>query len=280
MPNEDIFQFPVTCRSLAMEANRYYFGHPDWGKLYLEACHRSLAFQDRWQAVINSWQDQIVVDIGCGAGNLGAALLERCGQPQMLIGIDISTGALGMAQEIGYIPVLADAHDLPFVDQFADIVILNAALHHCDDMTEVLQSAARLVKPGGLLITDHDPQQTAWNNSALAQWIWQARLPLYRLLRRGGHSTAAEQYWSTHTETHHSPGDGLTPDFFTQLLQPAGFQVRCYPHNEGGAEVLQGDYGQASFKSRLVQQITGIDPNQPEAALLLMCVARRQADPA
>ena len=278
--NDNILKFPVTCRSLAMEANRYYFGHPEWGQLYLEACHRSKPLQDRWQAALGSWQDKVVVDIGCGAGNLGAALLEHCGQPQILIGVDISEGALEMAQQIGYAAVLADAHQLPFIDGFADVVVLNAALHHCDDMTQVLQEAARLVKPGGWLITDHDPQRTAWQDNLLAQAIWNVRLPIYRLIKRGGHTTGEEQYWSTHSETHHHPGDGVTAEFFCEHLQPLGFKLTCYPHNGGGAEVLQGDHGRPELKSRLVQWLTGIDPDQPEAALLLMCVARRDDNPA
>ena len=56
----------------------------------------------------------------------------------MLIGVDVSRGALEMAQKIGYTPVLADAQHLPFVSGFADIVTLNAALHHCDDMVQAL----------------------------------------------------------------------------------------------------------------------------------------------
>jgi SAM-dependent methyltransferase len=51
----------------------------------------------------------------------------------------------------------------PFVDAFADLVVLNATLHHCDDMAKVLAEAARLVRPGGMLVTDNDPQVTAWN---------------------------------------------------------------------------------------------------------------------
>jgi ubiquinone/menaquinone biosynthesis C-methylase UbiE len=38
----------------------------------------------------------------------------------MLIGVDISRNSLKMAQEVGYAPILADAHDLPFIDGFAD----------------------------------------------------------------------------------------------------------------------------------------------------------------
>lgn len=273
--NDGILEFKFDLTP-ALRANIHYFGHSEWGSQYLAACHQNNAFKDRLEAVIRNWDNQIVVDIGCGPGNVYAALKQRCGIPKLLIGVDVSEGTLKMAKQVGYTPVLADAHQLPFVDGFADIVILNAALHHCDDMRQVLQEAARLVKPGGMLITDHDPQRTAWKDNALAHAIWEARLPIYRLLKRGGHATAEEQYWSTHTETHHKPGDGVTLEFFQAHLQPLGFEVNCYPHNGGGAEVLQGDYGQPGFKSRLVQWVTGIDPRRPEAALLLMCVAQKR----
>ena len=88
----------------------------------------------------------MVVDIGCGPGNVHASL--KC-SPQLLIGVDVSANALAMAERLGYTPLLADAHALPLVDQFADYVVLNATLHHCDDMTRVLAEAARLVRPGG-----------------------------------------------------------------------------------------------------------------------------------
>nr|RNJ65360.1 MAG: class I SAM-dependent methyltransferase [Leptolyngbya sp. IPPAS B-1204] len=276
-PDNNILAFPISRNTYSLEANRYYFGHPEWSRNYLVACHQDGAFKKRWKTVIDNWQGQIVVDIGCGPGNIYRALHDHNGKPHLLIGVDVSLGGLQIAQELGYTAVLADAHHLPFVDGFADIVMLNAALHHCDDMAQVLREAARLVKPGGLLVTDHDPQQTAWKDSRFARWIWNARLPLYRWIKRGGHTTIEEQHWSTATEVHHQPGDGVTSDFFHQILEPLGFVVKCYPHNGGGAEVLRGNYGHPQLKMRLVQWLTGIDSSLPEAALLLMCVARKQA---
>ncbi len=88
--------------TLAIQANSYYFGHPIWSKGYFEACHRDEAFASRWRAVISNWQNKIVVDIGCGPGNLYATLGDRCGKPQLLIGVDVSAGALKMAQTLGY----------------------------------------------------------------------------------------------------------------------------------------------------------------------------------
>ncbi|AKG24816.1 methyltransferase [Calothrix sp. 336/3] len=260
----------------AIEANSYYFSHPDWGKNYFEACHRDQKFIELWQAVINRWDEKIVVDIGCGPGNIYASLKEACGEPSELIGVDVSLGALKMAKEIGYTPVLADAHDLPFISEFADIVMLNACLHHCDDMAKVLAEAARLVRPGGLLITDHDPQFTAYNFRGLGLLLWQARLPLYRFLKRGGHTSAEEQFWGLAAEVHHKPGKGITPQMYNDVLKPLGFKVNLYPHSHKvGAEVLEGNYGKLFGKCRLAQQLSGINPDTPQAALSLMCVASR-----
>jgi ubiquinone/menaquinone biosynthesis C-methylase UbiE len=260
--------------SPAIQVNNYYFGHPKWAKNYLKACHRYDAFKTRWQAAMGSWDDKIVVDIGCGPGNLYASIK---GSPRVLIGVDVSRGALEMAQQIGYKPILADAHHLPFISDFADIVALNATLHHCEDMTKVLAEAARLVRPGGILIVDHDPQLTAWNYKGLGLFFYNIRLPIYQLFLHKIHIPKEERTWMLATEIHHKPGDGVTSELFYQTLEPLNFTVKLYPHNNtGGAEVLQGDYGQPPhWRYRVGQKLSGINPNTPEAQLSLMCVAKR-----
>lgn len=259
----------------AMEANRYYYDNPQWAKGYLEACHQDEAFKGCWRAAMGSWDDKIVVDIGCGPGNLYASL---GGSPKLLFGIDISRTSVEMARTIGYIPILADAHNLPFIDRFADIVALNATLHHCDNMSQVLAEAARLVRPGGLLITDHDPQLSAWNWKGLAMLLYKIRVPIYRLMSGGKFMSQEEHDAMIASETHHKPGSGITPELFHQTLEPLGFTVKVYPHNHTvGAEVLQGIYGRSQMKYRFSQWLSGINPNSPEAALSLICVARRNA---
>jgi ubiquinone/menaquinone biosynthesis C-methylase UbiE len=260
----------------AINANSYYFGHPEWAVNYFNSCHRSEQFINRWQAIIDNWQNKIVVDVGCGPGNLYAALKDSCGEPRLLIGVDVSLGALKLAQKIGYTCMLSDGQHLPLVSGFADIVLANAYLHHCDDMAQALAEAARLVRPGGLLIADHDPQLSAMQLTGLGSLMWNIRLPIYRFIKRGGHSTPEEQSWGLATEVHHKAGDGVTPELYQQILEPLGFEVKLYPHNNtGGAEVLQGNYGQALRKYRIAQKLSGIDPNSPQAAMSLMCVATR-----
>jgi ubiquinone/menaquinone biosynthesis C-methylase UbiE len=276
---DEILSFPIQNSSHSLIANSYYFGHPEWARSYLAVVHRDRDFQDRWVAVTGSWQDKIVVDIGCAPGNVYASLRDRVGVPKLLLGVDVSAGGLAIAQEQGYVPILADAQALPLRSGFADLVVLNAALHHCDDMAKMLAEAARLVRPGGLLVTDQDLQQTMWRNNWIAHALWNLRLPIYRLLGRGGHSTPEEQYWCQATEAHHLPGDGVTEAFFREILEPQGFTVNLYPHNRTvGAEILQNQRGRQAWNIQLAQRLTGRDPNSIEGALVMMCVAKRSPD--
>lgn len=275
--SENFPTFPIPNPSPFLQANADFFSHPQWAKTYFDACHRYPNFRERWLAAAGSWDDKIVVDIGCGPGNLYASI---GGSPKLLIGVDVSPGSLKMAQAIGYTPVLADAQDLPFVSGFADIVALNATVHHCDDMARVLTEAARLVRPGGTLVVDHDPQMSAWDYKGLAMLFYKIRLPLYQSIFRNLHMERGERLAALSTEAHHRPGDGVTPALFYENLRPLGFTVDLYPHNNtAGAEVLKGNPGRPPhWRYGVGQRLSGIDPNSPEAALSLMCVAKKERE--
>jgi SAM-dependent methyltransferase len=258
----------------SMEANSYFFGHPIWGKEYFETSHRHDIFRDRWQAATGSWDEKVVVDLGCGPGNLYATV---GGSPKVLIGVDISPGALKMAQQVGYVPLLADAHQLPLADGCADLVVANATIHHCDDMAQVLAEAARLVKPGGLLITDKDAQSTALNLRGLGLFLREIRFFFYWLFRSQYYLSPEYRTARRATETHNqNPGDGITPQVYYQTLEPLGFEVKVFPHNHDlGREVLAGKIGRMSWKRRLAQRLSGIDPDLPASAQSILCIAKR-----
>jgi SAM-dependent methyltransferase len=260
--------------SPSSQANIYFFGHPIWGKEYFDTSHRHEKFRDRWQAATGSWNGKVVVDVGCGPGNLYATV---GGSPEVLIGIDIASGALKMAKEVGYTPLLADAHDLPLADGCADLVVANATIHHCDDMAKVLSEAARLVKPGGLLVTDKDPQSTALNFKGLGLLLREIRFVLYWFIRSKYYIPIDVRKARQATETHNQkPGDGITPDIYHQTLEPLGFEVKLFPHNHDlGVEVFEGKIGQMSWKRRLAQRLSGIPLDTPESAQSIMCIAKR-----
>lgn len=267
---------PIPVFTKGMHANSYFFGHPKWSQNYFETHHRTEPFKERWQAVMGSWDDKIVVDIGCGPGNVYATL---GGSPKLLIGVDVSPGGLKMAREVGYTPILADAHHLPFIDGFADIVVASATVHHCDDMGRILREAGRLVRPGGLLFTDQDPQVSAWNLKGLGLFIRDIRYPLYRLLGSKHYIDIEQRQARWKTEIHNQrPGDGITPELYYEALQPLGFEVKLYPHSHDlGAEVLEGKNGKNSWRLRLSQRLSGIKLDTPEAAQSIMCIARRRS---
>jgi ubiquinone/menaquinone biosynthesis C-methylase UbiE len=271
---DDYIEIPVKNPSEGLKANAYYFSHPEWAQEYLTYCHRSERFKNRWLAAIGDWTDKIVLDIGCGPGNLFATLQ---GKPELMIGVDVAAGSLKLATALGYTGVLADATHLPFKPEFADIVALNAALHHCEDMATILKEAAKMVKPGGLLITDHDPQLSAWDYKGPAKLLWNARLYIYRLTGHSFHKKGGQQSWALKSEIHHQPGHGVTKTFFKSVLEPLGFDVAIYPHNhEVGAEALEGVMGKAEWKYRLGNILSGRNPNADTSALSLMCVSKKR----
>jgi ubiquinone/menaquinone biosynthesis C-methylase UbiE len=267
------YESDISNDSEALTANATYFGNAEWAKEYLDFCHRDEHFRSRWLAAAGDWSGKVVIDLGCGPGNVFATL---GGRPELLVGVDVAGGSLELASRLGYTAVLADAAHTPFRSEVADIVVINASLHHCDDMGAVLREAARLVKPNGLLVTDHDPQLTAWDYKGLAKLMWDARLWVYRATRHGFHKTGSQQSWGLRTEVHHQPGDGVTKDFFRRTLEPLGFQVSVHPHNHQiGADALKGEVGPAQWKYRMGNVLSGRDPAAATSALSLMCIARR-----
>ncbi len=271
-----IFTTNIGEMTVAMKANSEFFGHPVWGPEYFENSHRNETFRSRWQAAIGSLDGKVVVDIGCGPGNFYATV---GGAPKVLIGVDISYGALQMAKQVGYTPVWADAQHLPFIDGFADVAIASATLHHCDDMAKVLSEAARILRPGGMLVTDLDPQITAMHFKGIAAFMRKHRFTIYRLIRSPHYLTTEYRKLRIPCEAHNrEPGDGISPDLYYQVLEPLGFQLKLYPHNHDvGADVLDGNIGKLPARLRLLQQMSGINPNTPEAAQSIMCIARKPA---
>ncbi len=260
--------------SSAMAANSYFFGHPIWGKEYFETSHRHNTFRDRWQAATGSWDNKVVIDIGCGPGNLYATV---GGLPKVLIGVDISPGALKMAKKCGYMPLLADAQNLPLANGCADLVVVNATIHHCDDMSKVLAEAARIVKPGGILVTDKDAQSTALNLSGLGLFLREIRFFFYWIIQSKYYLSPEYRIARQATETHNrKPGDGITPEIYYKTLEPLGFEVDIFPHNHDlGIEVLAGAIGKMPWRRRLAQRLSGIDPDTPESAQSIMCIAKK-----
>ena len=94
-----------------------------------------------------------ILDIGCGEGGLAKQLVAEGGN---VSGIDPGTEAIQTAAAM--VPqakfVVGVAESLPFDDAAFDIATMMNALHHVPEaaMGAALHEAARVLKPGGVLI--------------------------------------------------------------------------------------------------------------------------------
>ncbi len=99
-------------------------------------------------------KDKVVIDVGCGAGEL---VRELTSQGAKAIGIDsqemLTKGnvnpPVGNEQ---YLP--GSAVKLPVEDKYADVVTFFASLHHVpmDGLNDALKETYRVLKPGGMAV--------------------------------------------------------------------------------------------------------------------------------
>ena len=120
-----------------------------------------------------AWRgDEVVVDIGCGAGAYVAPVRQRCGR---YIAGDLSFGMVHGLSHPGLDRINLDVQALPLADCTADVVLANHMLYHVPDKDAALAEIARVLRPGGYLI--------AATNSAhsMAELVELRRLAMERL---------------------------------------------------------------------------------------------------
>jgi 2-polyprenyl-6-hydroxyphenyl methylase / 3-demethylubiquinone-9 3-methyltransferase len=93
----------------------------------------------------------VLVDLGCGGGLMGPHVAPR---GYRHVGVDIGHTGLALARRHGVLPIRASVLEVPLTDGCADVVLACEILEHVEDDVAVLAEAARLLRPGGLLILD------------------------------------------------------------------------------------------------------------------------------
>jgi SAM-dependent methyltransferase len=99
----------------------------------------------------------LTLDVGCGVGKLGKALTTLGRGGDRLVGTDFHGTLLEEVRE-GYGGLVqADVHHLPFKDGAFAAAITTNALHHFPDPVVAMGEIARVLAPGGVLVT-YDPR--------------------------------------------------------------------------------------------------------------------------
>jgi ubiquinone/menaquinone biosynthesis C-methylase UbiE len=141
-----------------------------------------------------------VVDLGCGTGNLTAALTQHLEPDATITAVDFSERMLEQARRKvsdGRARwVCADAAALPLADQSADHIICFSAWPHFPEPLQTLDQVRRVLKPGGTF--------TVW------------------------HAISRQMVNAIHAEASPAVADDLLPPISTlaELLRSSGFAPR------------------------------------------------------
>ncbi len=108
------------------------------------------------EALLKTMNYRHVADLGAGEGTLSQLLAQRA---EKVIAVDLSPKMVDYAQQLAEKNGLAnlefrigDIEEPPIEDSSIDLAILSQALHHAEHPQRAIDSAHRILRPGGRLI--------------------------------------------------------------------------------------------------------------------------------
>lgn len=124
-----------------------------------------------------------VLDLGCGDGRHSLAAARNGGRVIALDRDELTLKALATKLTGPVLPALADGTQLPLNDNAVDRIVLTEVLEHLPDDRAVLQEAARVLEPGGLIAVSVPrwlPEQVCWLLSKRYHQVEGGHVRIYR----------------------------------------------------------------------------------------------------
>lgn len=199
----------------------------------------SFGMDARWKATLMRWFDEAaptsgqVLDVACGTGDLAIAAAGL--RPDASVaGVDAASGMIALARsrvdtrDLGRLSFRAgDLTRLDLGDATMDVVLAGYAFRNVPNLTQALAEMARVLRPGGQLLTldFYRPEGALWRavflrylqlSGSVVGWWWHRTPVLYAYIA-------------------HSIRHFMTRAEFSSALETAGFSVeRDQSHLLGG----------------------------------------------
>ena len=166
-----------------------------WSNTYDRAGLQQAMYRPVHDEILKRLDDadpRVVVDLGCGTGQLTRRLAQRF-PAASVVGADLSSGMLEQAHghhghdagdpaRVSY--VRADAERLPLATGSVDVVVCTESFHWYRDQRAALAGLREVMRPGGRLLIASIAAVTSLGNGMLRQASTLAGQPMRAVPRR------------------------------------------------------------------------------------------------
>lgn len=219
-------------------------------------------------------KNPILIDIGTGTGLALDCSKNIAGKT---VGFDVSRGMLEVAYKKGHAVHIASGSHLPLASEVADLVTIDSVLHHCYDIAPVISEAYRVLKPGGFLVTDWDPNEktaSIQRRPFFRSLLWIAKHVRY-FIKRWKINVSIESF---ELAEYHRFHDEFIPDVIADILRKKGFKnIRTICHaNQQSIHDLSFFSAPMTYKARvLILMLLGFTMKKNEVYDILMTISQK-----
>ncbi|MCF8367446.1 MAG: methyltransferase domain-containing protein [Bacteroidales bacterium] len=157
-----------------------------------------------------------LLDLGCGTGFIINVSQKHFDE---IYGIDVSRKSLKLASKYNAHLVCGSVYSTPFSNDSFNVITANATLHHLYDFHAFFEEVYRILKPGGVLLIDHDP------NAIFRRYFgWQKLLRRMMLRKKRKNIVNCDKEVAQYADYHQFKTSGIKPKKVKALLAKSGFK--------------------------------------------------------
>jgi demethylmenaquinone methyltransferase/2-methoxy-6-polyprenyl-1,4-benzoquinol methylase len=147
---------------------------------------RHIAWRKQTMKIMNVQKGMKALDVCCGTGEWTIALANTVGKDGEVVGLDFSKNMLSIGEEkvknmhLDQVKLIhGNAMELPFDDNYFDVVTIGFGLRNVPDYYQVLKEMTRVVKPGGIVVCLETSQPTAFGIRHVYKAYFKYIMPIF-----------------------------------------------------------------------------------------------------